>query len=62
MIVKVENEKRKIFNQAVEKGMRLDLEDINKLDDTYKKDYTNQLWKESDEVMSGSVECKEVRK
>ena len=52
MIVKVENEKRKIFNQAVEKGMRLDLEDINKLDDTYKKDYTNQLWKESDEVMS----------
>jgi hypothetical protein len=32
--------------------MRLDLEDISKLNDAYKNDYTNQLWKESDEVMS----------
>jgi hypothetical protein len=31
--------------------MRLDLEDINKLDDSYKKDYSNYLWKENDEVM-----------
>ena len=32
--------------------MRLDLEDISKLDDSYKKDYTNHLWKENDEVIT----------
>ena len=52
MIVKVEKTKRKNFNEAVENGMRLDLEDINKLTDSYKKDYTNHLWKESNKVMS----------
>ena len=31
--------------------MRLDLGDIIKLDDNYKRDYTNHLWKESDEIM-----------
>ena len=41
-----------MFNDAIKNGMRLDLEDINKLNDTFKKDYTNHLWKESDKVIS----------
>jgi hypothetical protein len=52
LIVEVEKKKRKNFNEAVKNGMRLDLEDIKKLDDSYKKDYTNHLWKENDEVIT----------
>jgi len=48
----VEKKKRKMLNEAIKKGRQLDLEDINKLIDTFKKDFTNHLWKESDKVIS----------